>query len=74
MCLRCITSNAHYLSHGLAKLGFINYGHTDSPIVPLLLYNTGKMCVLYCMMRAVKSRSLLHIPLRPWPPHVCASV
>ncbi|KAF8270676.1 hypothetical protein EI94DRAFT_1698653 [Lactarius quietus] len=30
--------NSRYLEHGHAQLGFITYDHTDSPIVPLLLF------------------------------------
>ncbi|PLN80788.1 PLP-dependent transferase [Aspergillus taichungensis] len=35
--------NSRYLRLGLKRLGFIVYGHDDSPIVPLMLYNPGKM-------------------------------
>ncbi|KAI0246181.1 serine palmitoyltransferase 2 [Lactifluus subvellereus] len=55
MRLRRLAFNARYLSRGLAKLGFITYGHTDSPIVPLLMFNLGKMCVFHRMMRARKT-------------------
>ena len=55
MRLRRIAFNARYLSRGLAKLGFITYGHTDSPIVPLLLFGPGKMCVFHRMMLARKT-------------------
>ena len=55
MRLRRIAFNARYLSRGLAKLGFITYGHTDSPIVPLLLFQPGKMCVFHRMMLARKT-------------------
>lgn len=48
--LRRLAFNARYLSRGLDKLGFITYGHVDSPIVPLLLFNPGKMCVFSRMM------------------------
>lgn len=37
--LRRLAFNARYLSTGLRKLGFIIYGHRDSPIVPLLIFN-----------------------------------
>ncbi|KAJ7216537.1 serine palmitoyltransferase 2 [Mycena pura] len=49
--LRRLTFNSRYLRNGLAKLGFITYGHAMSPVVPLLLYNPGKMCVFHRMMR-----------------------
>jgi len=55
MRLRRLAFNARYLSRGLAKLGFITYGHLDSPIVPLLLFNLGKMCVFRRMMLARKT-------------------
>lgn len=35
--------NARYLSTGLKKLGFIVYGHRDSPVIPVLLYHPTKM-------------------------------
>lgn len=41
--LRRLAFNSRYLSSGLRKLGFIVYGHRDSPIVPALIYNPGKM-------------------------------
>jgi serine palmitoyltransferase len=49
--LRRLAFNSRYLSRGLQKLGFIIYGHSDSPIVPLLLFNPGKMRVFQRMMR-----------------------
>ncbi|KAE8215018.1 hypothetical protein CF327_g1645 [Tilletia walkeri] len=41
--LRRLAFNSRYLSSGLRKLGFIVFGHRDSPIVPLLIYLPGKM-------------------------------
>ena len=41
--LRRLAFNSRYLSTGLRKLGFIVYGHRDSPIVPLLMFSPGKM-------------------------------
>ncbi|KAK0526458.1 serine palmitoyltransferase component [Tilletia horrida] len=41
--LRRLAFNSRYLSTGLRKLGFIVFGHRDSPIVPLLIYLPGKM-------------------------------
>ncbi|WVR03753.1 hypothetical protein IAU60_000748 [Kwoniella sp. DSM 27419] len=41
--LRRLAFNSRYLSTGLRKLGFIIYGHRDSPIIPLLIYHPGKM-------------------------------
>ncbi|KAF8309674.1 serine palmitoyltransferase 2 [Clavulina sp. PMI_390] len=42
--------NSRYLARGLKKLGFITYGHHDSPVVPLLLFNPGKMCMFHRLM------------------------
>lgn len=41
--LRRLAFNARYLHLALRKLGFIVYGHPASPIVPLLIFNPGKM-------------------------------
>ena len=62
--------NACYLSRGLAKLGFITYGHLDSPIVPLLLFNAGKMCVFHRMMRARKTPIVMVVVAYPATPLV----
>ncbi|EPY51378.1 serine palmitoyltransferase Lcb2 [Schizosaccharomyces cryophilus OY26] len=35
--------NSRYIRLGLKRLGFIIYGNDDSPVVPLLLYNPGKI-------------------------------
>jgi serine palmitoyltransferase len=43
--------NARYLHVGLVKLGFIIYGHPSSPIVPLLLFNVGKMNMFHRLMK-----------------------
>ena len=50
--LRRLAFNARYLSRGLRKLGFITYGHDDSPIVPVLLYNPGTMTMFSRLMLA----------------------
>jgi serine palmitoyltransferase len=49
--LRRLTFNARYLHTGLYRLGFITYGHVDSPIIPMLTYNLGKMPILHRMMK-----------------------
>ena|ERR1700722_3305878 len=49
--LRRLAFNSRYLSRGLCKLGFITFGHADSPIVPLLLFNPGKMPIFHRMMK-----------------------
>lgn len=41
--LQRIAFNSRYLRLGLKRLGFIVYGHDDSPIIPLVLYNPAKM-------------------------------
>lgn len=41
--LQRIAFNSRYLRLGLKRLGFIVYGHDDSPIVPVVLYHPGKM-------------------------------
>ncbi len=41
--LQRIAFNSRYLRLGLKRLGHIVYGHDDSPIVPIMLYNPGKM-------------------------------
>lgn len=48
--LRRLAFNARYLSRGLQKLGFIIYGSSDSPIVPLLLFHPGKMTLFSRLM------------------------
>ena len=55
MRLRRLAFNSRYLSCGLTKLGFITYGHDDSPVVPLLLFNQGKLAMFHRMMRARKT-------------------
>jgi serine palmitoyltransferase len=41
--LQRLAFNSRYLRLGLKRLGFIVYGHDDSPIVPLLLLHPAKM-------------------------------
>lgn len=41
--LRRLAFNARYLHAGLRKLGFIVGGHHDSPIVPLWVFQPGKV-------------------------------
>ncbi|KAL7342166.1 serine palmitoyltransferase 2 [Rhodotorula toruloides] len=48
--LRRLAFNCRYLSNGLRKLGFIVYGHQDSPIVPLLIFAPAKMGLFSRMM------------------------
>ncbi|KAJ5057710.1 pyridoxal phosphate-dependent transferase [Bipolaris maydis] len=41
--LQRLCFNSRYLRLGLKRLGFIVYGHDDSPIIPVMLYNPAKM-------------------------------
>lgn len=41
--LQRIAFNSRYLRLGLKRLGYIVSGHDDSPIIPVMLYNPGKM-------------------------------
>ncbi|RYP54583.1 hypothetical protein DL768_000643 [Monosporascus sp. mg162] len=41
--LQRIAFNSRYLRLGLKRLGYIVYGHDDSPIVPIMLYNPAKI-------------------------------
>jgi serine palmitoyltransferase len=41
--LQRIAFNSRYLRLGLKRLGYIVYGHDDSPILPVMLYSPGKM-------------------------------
>ncbi|KAF9736758.1 serine palmitoyltransferase component [Paraphaeosphaeria minitans] len=41
--LQRLAFNSRYLRLGLKRLGYIVYGHDDSPIIPLMLYNPAKM-------------------------------
>jgi serine palmitoyltransferase len=74
MRLRRLAFNSRYLSRGLEKLGFITYGHIDSPIVPLLLFNPGKMSVFSRMMRARKTPIVVVVVAYPATPLVTTRV
>lgn len=52
MRMRRLAFNCRYLHVGLKKIGFIVYGHVSSPIVPLLIFSPGKLCLFVRMMRA----------------------
>lgn len=54
MRLQRLAFNARYLSRALEKLGFIVFGHHDSPIIPLLTFNPGKLPVFSRMMKERK--------------------
>ncbi|KAJ7165007.1 serine palmitoyltransferase 2 [Mycena filopes] len=53
--LRRLTFNSRYLHQGLIKLGFITYGHPMSPVIPLLLFNPGKMNMFHRLMKQNKT-------------------
>lgn len=74
MRLRRLAFIARYLSRGLDKLGFITYGHVDSPIVPLLLFNPGKMCVFSRMMLERKTPIAVVVVAYPATPLVTSRV
>lgn len=74
MRLRRLAFNARYLSRGLTKLGFITYGHLDSPIVPLLLFGPGKMCAFHRMMVARKTPIIVVVVAYPATPLVTGRV
>lgn len=50
-----LKSNANHMRQELKKLGFIVYGHDDSPIIPMLLYNPAKIASFSreCLKRGV---------------------
>lgn len=50
-----LTFNSRYLHEGLTKLGFITYGHPMSPVIPLLLFNPGKMNMFHRLMKEYKT-------------------
>lgn len=72
--LRRLAFNARYLHRGLDKLGFITYGHPSSPIVPLLLFNPGKMCMFHRMMLRRKTPIIVVVVAYPATPLVTSRV
>ena len=51
--LRRLSFNARYFARALKKLGFITYGHPSSPVIPLLVFNPGKLPMFSRLMRLV---------------------
>jgi serine palmitoyltransferase len=47
--------NVRYFRRGLHKLGMLVYGHRDSPVVPTIIFNPGKIS---CMSRECLMRGL----------------
>lgn len=72
--LRRLAFNSRYLHHGLQKLGFITYGHPASPIVPLLLFNPGKMCMFHRMMKDRQTPIVVVVVAYPATPLVTSRV
>ena len=74
MRLRRLAFNSRYLNRALRKLGFITYGHDDSPVVPLLLFNPGKMAVFSRMMRTRPTPIVVVVVAYPATPLVTSRV
>lgn len=72
--LQRLAFNARYLSRALVKLGFIIFGHDDSPIIPLLTFNPGKMPVFSRMMQERKVPIIVVIVGYPATPLVTSRV
>ncbi len=74
MRLRRLAFNTRYLNRALRKLGFITYGHDDSPVVPLLLFNPGKMAVFSRLMRTRATPIVIVVVAYPATPLVTSRV
>lgn len=74
MRLRRLAFNARYLNRALRKLGFITYGHDDSPVVPLLLFHPGKMAVFSRLMRTRATPIVIVVVAYPATPLVTSRV
>jgi serine palmitoyltransferase len=72
--LRRLAFNSRYLHQGLIKLGFITYGHPASPIVPLLLFNPGKMNMFHWMMKDRQTPIIVVVVAYPATPLVTSRV
>nr|GAT61078.1 serine palmitoyltransferase 2 [Mycena chlorophos] len=72
--LRRLAFNSRYLHQGLIKLGFITYGHPASPIVPLLLFNPGKMCIFHNLMKERETPIIVVVVAYPATPLVTSRV
>ena len=72
--LRRLAFNSRYLHNGLIKLGFITYGHPASPIVPLLLFNPGKMNMFHRMMKERSTPIVVVVVAYPATPLVTSRV
>jgi serine palmitoyltransferase len=74
MRLQRLAFNARYLSRALNKLGFIVFGHDDSPIIPLLTFNPGKMPLFSRLMKERKVPIVVVIVGYPATPLVLSRV
>ncbi|KAG1861129.1 pyridoxal phosphate-dependent transferase [Suillus subalutaceus] len=74
MRIRRLAFNSRYLHQGLKKLGFITYGHPFSPIVPLLIFNPGKMSMFSRMMRSRSTPIVVVVVAYPATPLVTSRV
>ncbi|KAF8805608.1 PLP-dependent transferase [Phlegmacium glaucopus] len=72
--LHRLAFNSRYLHNGLIKLGFITYGHPASPIVPLLLFNPGKMKMFHRMMKERSTPIVVVVVAYPATPLVTGRV
>ncbi|KAF6751699.1 serine palmitoyltransferase 2 [Ephemerocybe angulata] len=72
--LRRLAFNSRYLHNGLIKLGFITYGHPASPIVPLLLFNPGKMNMFHRMMKDRQTPIIIVVVAYPATPLITSRV
>jgi len=72
--LRRLAFNSRYLHSGLIKLGFITYGHPASPVVPLLLFNPGKMNMFHRMMKDRQTPVVVVVVAYPATPLVTGRV
>ncbi|PBK82393.1 PLP-dependent transferase [Armillaria gallica] len=72
--LRRLSFNSRYLHSGLIKLGFITYGHAASPIVPLLVFNPGKMNMFHRLMKDRKTPIIVVVVAYPATPLVTSRV
>ena len=72
--LRRLAFNSRYLHNGLIKLGFITYGHPAAPIVPLLLFNPGKMNMFHRMMKERSTPIIVVVVAYPATPLVTSRV
>lgn len=64
--LQRLAFNSRYLRLGLKRLGFIVYGHDDSPIVPVMMYHPSKIAAFsHEMLRRKISVVVVGYPATP---------